>query len=471
MDPAPTTLIRGGTVVEPTGVTRKDILIRGETIERIAPGISCDAAAILNADNRLVLPGGVDPHVHFNDEFMGTVSVHDYATGTRAAAFGGVTSVIDFSNQAPGESLAATLENKHREAEGLALVDWGVHPVITRPDPEILDEIPKLAEAGAPTIKCYMTYRSEGLMMEEPDLRRILARLRDVNGMLMLHAEDNDIIEENIPRLIAEGNTSPIYHARSRPPQAEANAIRQAVRIARDTGGRVFVVHLASAEGLGLISEARAHGVDILCETCTHYLMFTDRMLEREDGIKWICSPPLRDVHTRDALWTGVREGAVSMVSSDDAAFSWEAKLQGRERFDRCPNGIPGIEVRLPLMFSEGVVHKRLSLPRMVEAVSTIPARLFGLYPRKGIIAQGSDADIVILDPEARWTMGRESLHMATDWAAFEGIEVTGRITHVLSRGELIIDGGVCLAEQGRGRFLPRKLEGSFDPTDGRELR
>jgi dihydropyrimidinase len=465
MNSPPTTLIRGGTVVEPDGVSRKDILVRGETIYRIEPEIVCAADLTLDARGRLVLPGAVDPHVHFNDEFMGTVSVHDYFTGTLAAAFGGVTSVIDFSNQAPGESLMGSLENKHREAEEHALVDWGVHPVITRPDSETLNEIPRMVEAGAPTIKCYMTYRSEGLMVEEPELRQILTRLRDENGMLMLHAEDNDIVESSIPRHIAAGNTAPIFHARSRPPQAEVNAIRRAVRIARDTGGRVFVVHLASAEGLELISRAQAQGVDILCETCTHYLMFTDHMLEREDGIKWICSPPLRDTHTREALWRGLREGTIALVSSDDAAFSWDAKLLGRERFDLCPNGIPGIEVRLPLLYSEGVAKKRVSLPRMVDIVSTTPARLFGLFPRKGVIARGSDADIVVLDPHARWTMNHSSLHMATDWTAYEGIEVTGRITQVLSRGELIIDGETCLAEKGRGCYLARRLEGMSHPS------
>jgi len=458
MNPVRSTLIRNGLVVNEEGANRQDVLIRGENIEGLGPDIERQADSIVDADGLLLLPGAVDPHVHFNDDFMGTVSVHDYFTGTLAAAFGGVTSVIDFSNQAPDASLKNTLEAKFLEAEGKAVVDWGVHPVITRLSPEILEEIPLLVKRGAPTIKCYMTYRSEGLMMEEPELKQILARLKTANGMLMLHAEDNDIIETKVPRLIATGNTRAIFHARSRPTQTEDIAIRKAVRIARETGGRVFVVHLASSTGLDIIKRARAQGTDILCETCTHYLIFTDSMLERDDGIKWICSPPLRDESVRQALWSGLREGHISQVSSDDSAFSWEAKLLGRDRFDLCPNGIPGIEVRLPLLYSEGVAKDRISLSQWVSLVSTNPARFFGLFPQKGTIAPGSDADLVLFDPEEHWTMGLDTLHMATDWSAYEGIKVKGRVKKVFSRGELIVDGEECLAQKGRGRYLHREL-------------
>ena len=459
MNPDRFTLIRNGLVVSEEGAIRQDVLIKGERIDRLSPAIEEQADRIVDADGLLVLPGAVDPHVHFNDEFMGTVSVHDFFAGTLAAAYGGVTSVIDFSNQAPGAPLMSTLESKLWEAEGKAILDWGVHPVITRTSPEVLDEIPLLAERGAPTIKCYMTYRSEGLMMEEPELEQILARLKEVNGMLMLHAEDNDIIEAKVPRLIATGNTRAIFHARSRPTQAEDTAIRKAVHIAQETGGRVFVVHLASASGLDIIKRARAQGTHIQCETCTHYLMFTDAMLERDDGIKWICSPPLRDESAQQALWSGLQEGHIAQVSSDDSAFSWEAKLLGRDRFDLCPNGIPGIEVRLPLLYSEGVAKDRISLSQWVKLVSTNPARLFGLFPQKGTVAPGSDADLVLFDPEERWTMGRDTLHMAVDWSAYEGLEVLGKVKKVFSRGELIIDGERCLAQKGRGHYLHRRLE------------
>ena len=441
-------------------VVRQDLLIRGEAVAAVGDLQGVEADRVVDARGLLVLPGGVDTHVHFNDDFMGTVSVHDYLAGTRAAAFGGTTSVVDFSNQVPGGSLAKTLQDKEEEARGKALVDWGVHPTITRPDEETLAEIPGLVAAGAPTMKCYMTYRDDGLLIEDEDLKRVVRPLTEAGGMLMLHAEDNEAIEENVPRFLAEGKTAPIYHARSKPPEVETEAIRRLIRMARETGGRFFIVHLASPGGLELLTAAMEEGLDIRPETCAHYLFFSEAMLEREDGIKWICSPPLRDEEAMETLWTGVADGRIRMVTSDDAAYSWEAKLYGKDRFDLCPNGIPGIENRFTLLYSEGVAGGRISLPRFVEIVSSEPARLFGLAPRKGRLAPGSDADVVLLDPEARWVMGQETLHMATDWSAYEGVEVTGKIRKVFSRGELIIDGEECLGQPGRGRYLHRRLHG-----------
>jgi len=453
-----TTLIRGGTVVLGQNVSQQDILIQGETISDLGDLSGRHADTEIDASGLLVLPGAVDTHVHFNDVFMNTVSVHDFHKGTLAAAYGGVTSIIDFANQAPGQSLASTLEKKKKEAEGEALVDWGVHPVITEAAPEVIQEIPLMVLEGAPTIKCYMAYRKEGLMVEEEELKRILKALRDAGGMLLVHAEDNEIIEENIRRMIRSGKTQPVFHAKSRPPEAEEKAINRCIQLVRETYGRLFIVHLASAEGLEIVGTARREGLDVIAETCTHYLLFTEKMLERKDGIKWICSPPLRNQAIQDKLWQGLRDGRISMVSSDDAAFSWEAKLFGADRFDRCPNGIPGIEPRLCLLYSEGVVKGKLTLPRFVELVSTVPAILFGLAPKKGSLNPGADADIVLLDPEASWTMNQQTLHMAADWSAYEDIEITGKIAKVLSRGELIIDGEECLAQKGRGRYLRRKL-------------
>jgi dihydropyrimidinase len=454
-----TTLIRGGTVVLGQAISQQDVLFQGEHISALGNLSDYKADVTVDAAGLLVLPGAVDPHVHFNDVFMNTISVHDYYTGTLAAAYGGVTSVIDFSNQGPGESLMDTLKNKREEEDGQALVDWGVHPVITQPTPETLDEIPLVIEEGAPSIKCYMTYRDEGLMVEVEDLRRILERLRDAGGMLLIHAEDNDMLEENIPHMINSGLTEPMYHTKSRPPETENKAIRQCIEIARQTGARVFVVHMASADGAELVSTARAEGLDVIAETCTHYLVFTEEMLERDDGLKWICSPPLRDQENQDRLWAALRDGRVSMVTSDDAAYAWEAKLYGVDRFDKCPNGIPGIEPRLNLLYSEGVAKGRLSLPRFVEVIASTPAQLFGLAPQKGSLLPGADADIVLFNPHAKWTMNQRTLHMATDWSAYEDIEITGRIVKVFSRGELIIDGDCCLAEKGRGRYLHRKLD------------
>lgn len=453
-----TTLIKNGKIVLAQSVTQQDILIRGEKIAAVGDLSDVKADVTVDATNLLVLPGGVDTHVHFNDVFMNTISVHDYYTGTLAAAFGGTTSVIDFSNQEPGATLMSTIENKHKEAEGLALIDWGVHPVITQATDATLAEIPDVVAAGAPTIKCYMTYRQEGLMIEPPDLRRILASLRDAGGMLLVHAEDNDLIEASIPHFLESGLTSAIYHAESKPPEVENKAIADCIQMVREVGGRLFIVHLTTAEGVAMVGAARGQGLDILAETCTHYLTFTDDMLRREDGIKWICSPPLRDRAAQDALWRGVKDGRLVQVTSDDAAYSWEATQYGKDRFDLCPNGMGGIEPRFPILYSEGVAKGRISLPRFVELVATNPARHFGLYPQKGTLLPGADADIVLFDPTATWTMGQANSHSCNDWHAYEGIQISGKICQVYARGDLIIDGNTCLAKKGRGRYLHRRL-------------
>ncbi len=454
-----TLLIQGGTVVVGQTVSQQDVLVRGERIAALGDLSGFQADEHVDAHGLLLLPGAVDTHVHFNDVFMNTISVHDYYTGTRAAAYGGVTTVVDFSNQKHGEPLLDTLEYKRQEAANLPLVDWSVHPCITDPTPETLDQIPRVVAQGAPSIKCYMTYREEGLYVGPKDLRRIAQRLRRAGGMLLLHAEDDEMVTANISALINAGLTGYPYHTQSKPPESEHKAIRDCVEISRETGCRLFVVHLSSAKGAEIVTAARSEGVDIIAETCTHYLVFTESMLEREDGLMWICSPPIRDQGNQDRLWAALRDGRVVMVSSDDSAYSWEAKLYGLNRFDRVPNGLAGIEARLNLIYSEGVAKGRISLPRFVELIATTPARLFGLYPQKGSLLPGTDADIVLFDPSARWIMGQETLHMATDYSAYEDIEITGRIVQVYSRGELIIDGDRCLAEKGRGRYLHRKLD------------
>lgn len=454
-----TVLIKGGTTVSHRQIKKQDILICGETITEVGQVRTSRPDVVVDAGGCLVMPGAVDTHVHFNDEFMGTVSVHDFFSGTRAAAFGGVTTVIDFANQAPGMSLLQTLERKKKEAAGEALVDWGIHPVITRADPGTLNEIPLMVGMGAPTIKCYMTYREEGLMMSEQDLRHILERLRDSGGMLLVHAEDNAIIETNIPAMISAGKTDAIFHALSRPIEAEVKAVEQVIRLAAETEGPLFIVHLSTADGMDLVDRAIRSGTRVFAETCTHYLIFSEEELKREDGIKWICSPPLRSPENQARLWEGLRDGRLSMVTSDDAAFSWESKLMGKDRFDKCPNGIPGIEPRLPILYSEGVLKGRISLPRLIDLTATTPAKLFGLWPRKGEIRSGADADLILFDPLKEWTMNRESLHMASDWSAYEDIPIRGRIEKVFSRGEIIVDGDESRARKGRGRYLRRTLD------------
>ncbi|MEM9778230.1 MAG: amidohydrolase family protein, partial [Chloroflexota bacterium] len=324
-------------------------------------------------------------------------------------------------------------------------------------NPATLADVARVVEAGSPTIKCYMTYRGEGLLIEDPDLRKVQAALSDAGGMLLVHAEDNDLAEEMIPQFLESGRTAPIYHAESKPPIVENTAIENCIKMVRDVGGRLFIVHLTTKEGVKMVAKARAEGLDVIAETCTHYLAFTVDQLKHPEAIKWVCSPPLREQSHQDKLWEAIDDGRLVQVVSDDAAYSWEATQMGTDRFDLIPNGMPGIEPRFMWLFSHGVVTGKISLPRFVELVSTNPARIFG-FTQKGELLPGKDADVVLLDPKATWTMGQANSHSSNDWHAYEGATMTGKIAKVFSRGELIIDGDECVAQAGRGRYVHRIL-------------
>jgi dihydropyrimidinase len=465
-------LIQGGTVVVGDEVAEKDVLIQGETIRAVGgvPDVHFDE--VIDAAGLLVLPGAIDPHVHFNETNKGQNGVHDYLTGGRAAAFGGTTTIVDFADQIHGEPLLTVLDVKKEQASGMAVIDWNVHPIINQVTPEVLEEIAEVVAAGLPTIKCFMTFRSltgesavnmysgkPGRIISDEDYLGLTTRLRDAGGMLMVHAEDSTIIDKIAMEKMALGLTKAFDHARCRPAEAEASAIRRITGVARETGGRVYIVHLSSIDGLKEVTAARADGLPVWAETCPHFLIFTDEILKRVDGYKWVGSPPLRDKATQAALWEGLGDGRISVAATDDCAFSLESKLAGAENFDLCPEGMPGIEPRLTILYSEGVAKGRITLPQLVELVSTAPARLFGMTPKKGSLTSGADADIVLFDPSVQWTMTQESLHMASDYTSYEGVEVTGKVAKVFSRGELIVDGEEFLATPGRGRFLPCELE------------
>jgi len=460
-------LIRNGTVVIGERVEQQDILIRGETIESIGdlPDVMPDE--VFEARGLLVLPGAIDPHIHFNESNKGHRGVHDYLTGGRAAAFGGTTTVIDFGDQIHGQPLLSVLDVKREEARGRAVIDWNLHPIINHVTPEVLEEIPDVVAAGLPSIKCFMTFRSltgesavnmysgkPGRIISDDDFLNLSGRLREAGGMLMVHAEDSAIIDRNALDSQEQGRTKAIDHARCRPPESEASAIRRIVEVAGQTDGRIYIVHLSSIDGLDQVIEARRRGQPVWAETCPHFLIFTEEKLKQDDGYKWLGSPPLRDEATQSALWSGLTEGHISVVATDDCAFSLASKTAGADNFDLCPEGMPGIEPRLTLLYSEGVARGRLSLPQMVNLLSTTPAELFGLAPKKGSLTPGSDADIVLFDPAVDWTMSQETLHMASDYTAYEGVKVTGKVSKVFSRGDLIVDGEDFLAEPGRGEFV-----------------
>ncbi len=475
MNKLETILIKGGTVVLGQSVSKQDILVKGEKISALGDLSGFSAGRMIDADGLIVLPGAIDPHIHFNESNKGHKGVHDYYTGSLAAAFGGTTSVVDFSDQIHGEPLINVIKVKEEQAAGKALIDWNVHPIISQVTPDVIREIPVLIEAGAPTFKCFMTFRSmsgesavnmysgkEGRFITDEEFIKLSRRLTKTGGMLMVHAEDSTVIDKNAVDMINRGQTKAVHHAMCRPPESETNAINRILKVVEKTGGRVFIVHLSSAEGLEVVGKARGEGIGVFAETTPHYLIFTDEKLKRDDGYKWLGSPPIRDKSTLNKLWKGIADGRISMVATDDCAFSLESKYAGAKDFEKCPEGMPGIEPRLTVLYSEGVAKGRISLPRLVEITSTNPARLFGMYPQKGSLNPGTDADIVLFDPSIDWTMSSKTLHMASNYCAYDGLEVTGKVVNVLSRGELIIDKGKCLAEKGRGKYIRCRLDKYF---------
>ena len=455
-----TLLISGGSLVNTESVYRADLLIQGERIKAIGEPNSFERAdETLNASDLLILPGLIDPHVHFEkDEFMGTRVVHDFYTGTRAAIFGGVTTLIDFYNQKSGESLFSSLEKKSREAEGLALVDWSYHATITDPTPETLKDIPRLIEKGVPTFKCYTTYRDDDLMIDDIDLLRILEVSARYGGMILIHTEDDTLSRFETQKFIENGNVALSHYPDARPRIVENESIRRVTRLAHNVDAPIYIVHMSTREGVDIITQARERGAKVWGETCAQYLVLDESALRGDDAIKFFCNPPLRTKSDQAALWMAISDGRLSVVSTDDSAFSFEAKLKGKDRFDLVPAGLHGVETRLTLLHSEGVLKERISLPELVAISSTNVAKLFGLFPQKGQLMPGCDADIVIFDPTASWIMGVDTLHMVPDWSPFEGWEVKGKVEAVISRGELILHDGHVNAESGRGKRILRRL-------------
>jgi dihydropyrimidinase len=454
-------LIRGGNLVFSTGIIRADLLIAGEKISAIGePGSFTGekGVEILDASGAYVMPGLIDPHLHFNSPFMGTVTVHDYLKGSMAAAFGGITTIIDFSTQAKGASILENMDLKAEEAKD-SYIDWSVSGILLDASPKTLEELPKLVTAGYPTYKCFTTYKHSGRLMDDEGMLAILEATSTNGGMLMVHCENNAIVERCLRLEIEAGHRAPISHARSRPASAEVVAIKRVIDLMREVPAPVYIVHVSTVEGLALIEEAKSEGLPIHCETCTHYLTLSEKQLESPQGQLFICSPPLREQRDIEGLWRGVSAGSIEVISSDDAGVPPADNYRiGAGGFDKVPSGISGIEPRLSILYSEGVVKRKIGLPKLVELAALNPARLFGMYPQKGILAPGSDADILIYDPSPEWTMTAKELHMNTDFCAFDGWKIKGRVRSVLGKGSFIIQDGRLVGKPGAGKLVFRHL-------------
>ncbi len=458
-----TTLIRNGTLVTAGRTFNADILVDGEVIGDIAPSIPAgQAGKVIDAEGMLVFPGGVDVHTHLDMPFGGTVSSDDFETGTRAAAFGGTTTIIDFAIQARGTKMREALDAWWKKAENKASIDYGLHMVVTDLYEAGLEDMDQMVAEGVASFKLFMAYPGV-LMVDDATIFKALSRTAGNGALVCMHAENGGVIDVIVRRALAAGKTAPIHHALTRPATAEAEAVHRAIALAEIAGVPVYIVHLSSEDALNQVREARDRGLAAYAETCPQYLLLSVDELARPDfeGAKYVFTPPLREKHHLASLWNGLKHDHLQVVSTDHCPFCFaDQKTLGRDDFTKIPNGGPGIENRLQLLYHHGVNQGRLTLNRFVEVVSTAPARLFGLYPRKGELAAGSDADIVIWDPEKEHLISAATHHMRVDYSMFEGFRVQGNVRTVLSRGEVIVDGGRFLGRAGRGRFLKRAARG-----------
>ena len=461
-------LLKNATLITASETIQADLLIEGEKIARIDKKINAPEHEVLDATGKLILPGGVDPHVHLDLPMFGTVSSDDHYTGTKAAAFGGTTTVIDFvSFDLP--TLRQSVEKWHLKAEKAA-VDYSAHMNLTRFDGQIAAGIPSLREMGITTMKVFTAYNGR-LRLQDADIFKVLRIARD-NGMLvMLHAENGDLIETLTAEALAAGNTTPEWHARSRPAWGAVESALRAFALAAVAGSPLYLVHMNVAGDVDMLRYARQHGVKAMGETCPQYMFFTEDDLRRPDGAKWICSPPMRSAADNARLWEGVADGTIQTIGTDHCPFFYDGtrpvlyegtpvaipgKELGRDDFTRVPNGLPGVEDRLPVLWTTGVGSGKLTANQFVALTSTNPAKIFGLYPKKGALLPGSDADIVIWDPQKKVKYSHALSHQRTDYNLYEGWELTGLPEKVFLRGRMIVDGEQWLGCAGTGSFLPR---------------
>ncbi len=451
-------LIKNGTIINASDIYRGDVYVERDLVSAIGTNLSMSADVVIDATGRYVLPGGIDVHTHLDMPFGGTTSADDFESGTTAAAFGGTTSIVDFAIQYRGQTLHHALETWMKKAEGKAVIDYGFHMIITELTDQVEEEMDAMVRQGVTSFKLFMAYPGV-FMLDDGSIFRAMLRTGRNGGTICMHAENGGVIDVLVKKALAEGKTAPKYHALTRPARAEGEATHRAIALAEMADVPVYIVHLSAAEALEMVTEARDRGLPAYAETCPQYLFLSYDSYEEPgfDGAKYVMSPPLRPKETQDRLWRGLACNDLQAISTDHCPFCMkEQKTLGRDDFSKIPNGAPGIETRMSLVYDGGVRQGRISLNRWVELTSTSPARLFGLFPRKGTIAPGSDADIVVFDPEKHMTLTAASLHMKVDYSPYEGRRVQGVSETVVSRGTVIIDNGRFVGRPGAGEFLKR---------------
>jgi len=461
-----TTLIKDGTVVTASDTFGADVWIEGSKIvaltdpsQRAALGTP---TTTIDAKGKYVIPGGIDCHTHMDLPFGGTTASDDFDTGTVAAAHGGTTSIIDFAIQQKGTSMRAGLDTWHAKAEGKAAIDYGFHMIMTEANPQALEDMAAMVREGVTSFKMFMAYPGV-FLVDDQQIFRAMLRAGELGALITMHAEIGLPIDVLVQRALAQGHTAPVYHALTRPEVAEATGTERALALAEMAKVPVYMVHLSAQRALERVMEARDRGLPAYAETCPQYLWCSEDDLRGEPGNEWkgagfVCTPPLRPAHHHEHLWRGLRNYDLQVVATDHCPFCMkDQKELGKGDFSKIPNGMPGVETRLHLLW-DGVRAGKISLNRFVEISATAPAKIFGLYPRKGTIAVGADADIVVWDPEREKVLGVDTLHMRVDYSPFEGRKVIGTPSAVMSRGELLIedDKWVAKKKQGRGQFLRR---------------
>src|SRR5277367_2780983 len=453
-------LIKNGTVVSAEKTFAADVLLDGGAIKEVRPGIPAEPGhEVLDASGMLLLPGGIDVHTHLDMPFGGTTSSDDFETGTRAAAFGGTTTLIDFAIQARGTKMREALDIWWKKAEGRASIDYGLHMIVTDLYEAGLEDMDAMVAEGVASFKLFMAYPGV-LMVDDATIFKALSQSARNGALICMHAENGGVIDVIVRRALAEGKTAPIYHALTRPTTAEGEATNRAIALAEMAGAPVYIVHLSCDDALEKVREARDRGVPVYAETCPQYLYLSLEQMEAPgfESAKYVFTPPLREKWHQEKLWHGLAQDTLQVVSTDHCPFCFkEQKELGKDDFTKIPNGGPGIEHRLSLIYTGGVHGKRFSANRFVELVSTTPAKLFGLYPRKGTIAVGSDADLVIFDPNEEQIISAKTHHMRVDYSMFEGIQIKGAPKTVFSRGRAVIDAGKFVGRPGAGQFLRRQ--------------
>src|ERR687898_849247 len=454
-----TLLIKNGTIVTATDFYAGDVLVEGERISTIGTSLDMPSDRVIDASGKYVLPGGIDVHTHLDMPFGGTTSADDFESGTIAAAFGGTTSIVDFAIQYRGQTMRHALDDWRRRADGKAVIDYGFHMIVTELEDAGLGDMDRMVrDEGITSFKLFMAYPGV-FMVDDATIFRALRRTGENGGLVCMHAENGGGIDELVQEAPRKGETAPKYHALTRPPSAEGEATGRAIALSELAGVPIYIVHLSAAHALEKVKQARDMGLPAYAETCPQYLFLSYDNYEEPgfDGAKYVMSPPLREKWHQDVLGKGLEKNDLQVISTDHCPFCMsEQKELGKDDFSKIPNGAPGVETRLTLVHNGGVRPGRISLNRFVELCSTTPAKMFGLFPRKGTIAVGSDADIVVFDPKRRQTLGVKTLHMRVDYNPYEGTVVEGAPSFVISQGTVIIEGDKFVGKKGAGRFMKR---------------